>query len=267
MTSITLNDITVLEKKAELGDEQAQKDLDKIAHDQGFTSYSEWMKSLVAPLQEAIQKNKELSKFIDQQRKKIESTPGAKYIWDYVNRLSKSKDPTHRTLAEYIKSHPIEDIHKIAQSFQEWLSYMPLPPSHEESEPPKKQYNDFDKARSEIRRNALKRMSYTGQGMTAQEEITLKLVDKLERDSQQNTRVVQRSAEKPVRKRGPNSETKASLARLREIRLDAIRNNRSIPTKAYAMSEAGITDKTWKIYDRDLWANWDIRSYRGEKQE
>jgi hypothetical protein len=48
---------------------------------------------------------------------------------------------------------------------------------------------------------------------------------------------------------------------LREIRSNAIKNNRSIPTRAAAMDEAGITDKTWKKYDPELWARWDDKSF------
>lgn len=73
--------------------------------------------------------------------------------------------------------------------------------------------------------------------------------------------------EKPKQKRGPQLETENSLRRLREIRSDAIKHNRSIPTKAAAMDEAGITDKTWKKYDKGLWARWDDKSYQQEKRE
>jgi len=72
---------------------------------------------------------------------------------------------------------------------------------------------------------------------------------------------------KPRQQRGAQLETENSLKRLREIRLDAIKNNRSIPTKAAAMDEAGITDKTWKKYDQELWARWDDISYKQEKRE
>jgi len=69
------------------------------------------------------------------------------------------------------------------------------------------------------------------------------------------------------KERGPQLRTENGLLRLREIRLDAIGNHRPIPPKAMAMEEAGITDKTWKKYDQELWARWDDKSYKQEKQE
>jgi hypothetical protein len=68
------------------------------------------------------------------------------------------------------------------------------------------------------------------------------------------------------KKRGAQLETESSLRRLREIRHGAITSGHPIPTKAAAMDEAGITDKTWKKYDADLWARWDDKSYTPEKQ-
>ena len=73
--------------------------------------------------------------------------------------------------------------------------------------------------------------------------------------------------ERPKQKRGAQFKTEYSLRRLREIRLDAIKNNHSIPTKAAAMDEVGITDKTWKNYDLELWTRWDDKSYEQEKRE
>jgi len=78
------------------------------------------------------------------------------------------------------------------------------------------------------------------------------------------------SAVKPKKaeqKRGKQLRIEYSLAALRKLRSEAIQSNRPIPTKAFAMSHAVITDKTWKTYDKELWARWDDRSYRQEKQE
>lgn len=74
-------------------------------------------------------------------------------------------------------------------------------------------------------------------------------------------------SDKSKQKRGAQLETEASLNRLREIRLEAITNNRPIPTRAAAMDEAGITDKTWKKYEPELWAHWGDKTYRQEKSE
>jgi len=74
-------------------------------------------------------------------------------------------------------------------------------------------------------------------------------------------------SKKPKQERGAHLETENALKTLREIRLSAIKDNRQIPKKAAAMNEAGITDKTWKKYDQELWARWDDKSYNQEKQE
>lgn len=65
-------------------------------------------------------------------------------------------------------------------------------------------------------------------------------------------------------KRGAQLETEESLKKLRLIRFESIKNNRPIPTRAAAMDEAGITDKTWKKYAPDLWAKWFETDYRAE---
>ncbi len=50
--------------------------------------------------------------------------------------------------------------------------------------------------------------------------------------------------------------TQASIQRLHEIKTEALRGHKPIPTRAFAMCAAGITDKTWKLHAPDLYANW-----------
>jgi hypothetical protein len=65
------------------------------------------------------------------------------------------------------------------------------------------------------------------------------------------------------KKRGPNLKTLNTIERLREIRLETIKNGRPIPKKAFAISEAGgISTRIWKLHDPVLWARWDDRSYK-----
>lgn len=67
---------------------------------------------------------------------------------------------------------------------------------------------------------------------------------------------------KPGKKHGPHPKTMHTIERLQEIRLDAIQNDRPIPKKEFAMSEAGgISKKTWKLHGPILWTRWDDRSY------
>lgn len=68
--------------------------------------------------------------------------------------------------------------------------------------------------------------------------------------------------EKPKQERGAWLETEYSIKRLREIRLDAIKNNRLIPPRNMAMSEAGIDPKTLKKHDLELYQRWDDKNYR-----
>jgi len=69
----------------------------------------------------------------------------------------------------------------------------------------------------------------------------------------------------PKKKRGAQLGTKYKLQQLRELRLDAIKNNRPIPKKKAAMDGVHITYRTWVDHDRELWAGWDDESYRQEK--
>ena len=75
------------------------------------------------------------------------------------------------------------------------------------------------------------------------------------------------SAKKMVQTRGPQLKTQAGLRVLREIRAQAIAHERPIPKRVIAMHDAGITDKTWRKYDVELWANWDRASYKPEKRD
>ncbi len=68
-------------------------------------------------------------------------------------------------------------------------------------------------------------------------------------------------------KRGKNLPTMAALDTLRNLRGEAIRNNNLIPTRAAAMNQASITDKTWKKNDKELWTKWFDKNYEPEKQE
>ena len=71
----------------------------------------------------------------------------------------------------------------------------------------------------------------------------------------------------PPKNRGAQIQTEESLKTLRKIKIDALRNNKPIPSRKAAMDEAGITDKTWKKYDLDLYSNWDKREKPKEYSE
>lgn len=64
------------------------------------------------------------------------------------------------------------------------------------------------------------------------------------------------------KKRGMQERVRIALEQLQEIRLEAIKNRRSIPKKAFAMNSAKITDKTWRKYAPELWDRWDDESYK-----
>jgi hypothetical protein len=66
----------------------------------------------------------------------------------------------------------------------------------------------------------------------------------------------------PKKKRGMQLGTETKLKQLREIRLEAIKYKRPIPTKKAAMGQVSITYKTWVAHDKELWAGWDVESYR-----
>jgi hypothetical protein len=66
----------------------------------------------------------------------------------------------------------------------------------------------------------------------------------------------------PKKKRGMQLGTEHKLQQLRELRLEAIKNNRPIPKKKAAMDRVHITYRTWVDHDRELWAGWDDESYR-----
>jgi len=66
----------------------------------------------------------------------------------------------------------------------------------------------------------------------------------------------------PKKKRGMQLGTEYKLKQLRELRLGAIKNKRPIPTKKAAMGAVRITYKTWVAHDKELWAGWDVESYR-----
>jgi hypothetical protein len=72
---------------------------------------------------------------------------------------------------------------------------------------------------------------------------------------------------RPKQGRGPQAKTLHALQQLREMRSEALRNHRPIPTKKAAMSAAGITDKTWLKYDPGLCAGWSDKDFESENPE
>jgi len=65
-----------------------------------------------------------------------------------------------------------------------------------------------------------------------------------------------RAQYRPRGKRGPQERTRIALQRLREIRAEALRQNRPIPTKDSAMHQVGLTPPTWRKRDPLLWQRW-----------
>lgn len=76
-----------------------------------------------------------------------------------------------------------------------------------------------------------------------------------------------RTQAKPKNKHHPQTETINAINRLFEIRLQAIKNGYSIPTKVGAIQEAGTTFKTVQYYVPELLDSWKKRTYRPEKWE
>lgn len=77
-----------------------------------------------------------------------------------------------------------------------------------------------------------------------------------------NSGLMQGGAVKPKGKRGPQGETKRKLEALRELRSKAITNGYPIPAKKLAMTDIEIDRKTWTKYDKELYDNWDVRTYK-----
>lgn len=71
----------------------------------------------------------------------------------------------------------------------------------------------------------------------------------------------------PRTNRGAQVQTIESLKALRKIKIDALRDHKPIPSRKAAMDKAGITDKTWKKYDLDLYSQWDEREKPKEDSE
>lgn len=75
------------------------------------------------------------------------------------------------------------------------------------------------------------------------------------------------SGKKVERQHKPQQGTINAINRLCQIRLEAIKNGYSIPTKIGAIQRAETTFKTVQLYMPDLLDNWRDQNYRPEKLE
>ena len=75
------------------------------------------------------------------------------------------------------------------------------------------------------------------------------------------------SGKKVERQHKPQQGSINAINRLCQIRLEAIKNGYSIPTKTGAVQEAGTSFKTVQLYMPELLDSWRDKSYRPEKLE
>jgi len=75
------------------------------------------------------------------------------------------------------------------------------------------------------------------------------------------------SRKKTEKNHKPQQGSINAINRLCQIRLEAIKNGHSIPTKIGAIQEAGTTFKTVQRHMPDLLDSWRDKSYRPEKLE
>jgi hypothetical protein len=91
-----------------------------MAQEEGYESWDSLNKKLweqSAPLRE------EMREVVAKEQERRKSTPGVLQVWEYLRRMSKSKDPLHQAIAENIV---YRDLYKMAKSFHEKSLNTPL---------------------------------------------------------------------------------------------------------------------------------------------